>query len=239
MYCGNCGKELKENSKFCSTCGTPVKVQSVVKTEAVPAVEKKNSSKTWLAVLIIVLALIVVIAAVGIGAYLLSNYYFDNTSNVTTSEKSLEYIEADDEDEEDFKEKDTDKKVEEETSETDDSDDIKCSEYMKRASEIETYDREVSKTAMDQTSMNQSSYEVYMMWDTLLNDVYQYLKATLPSDKYKALQSDEIEWIQEKEAAMESAASVYEGGTMAPLVRNSTGSDYTRERCYYLISLID
>ncbi|MFZ7137249.1 MAG: zinc ribbon domain-containing protein [archaeon] len=55
-FCENCGKELKETSKFCGNCGTPVKkysqpptvseVAAPVATAPEPAVEEKPQSTT-------------------------------------------------------------------------------------------------------------------------------------------------------------------------------------------------
>ena len=93
MFCGNCGNEIKEGEKFCSSCGTPVpaeesmkgtaktaegsaqkiaaaKEQSVDETIAVP---KKKKGKGGLIALILVLA---IVAAGGISAvYFTSDEY--------------------------------------------------------------------------------------------------------------------------------------------------------------------
>lgn len=102
------------------------------------------------------------------------------------------------------------------------------------------YDLIDSKEIADgpQAQMNISSGEIYKEWDNLLNDVYQYLKKTLPADEFKALKNDEIRWIKKKEAAIAEAEAEYYGGSMRPLMMNGVGIEYTKERCAYLISLI-
>lgn len=44
---------------------------------------------------------------------------------------------------------------------------------------------------------------------------------------------------KKKEAAVEASRSEYAGGSMAPLAANTTAIKYTKDRCNYLISLIN
>ena len=89
-----------------------------------------------------------------------------------------------------------------------------------------------------QQEMNIQSGNLFAEWDQLLNDIYKYLKAIKSPTEFKAIESDEINWIKEKEAAIEESRSMFEGGSMAPLAANETAIEYTKERCSYLISLI-
>ena len=111
-------------------------------------------------------------------------------------------------------------------------------EFLKRADDIEQYQREHLERAMSQAELNNASMEVYNRWDALLNDVYQYLKNTLSTSSFEELSDDEEEWIIEKETAIREAAAEYGSGSMAPLAANITAIEYTQDRCYYLISLI-
>lgn len=90
-----------------------------------------------------------------------------------------------------------------------------------------------------QMDMNISSSELFRAWDVLLNDIFQYLKQTKPSDEFQKIQEDELDWIVEKEAAIEATQNEYAGGSIMPLMANCTAIDYTKQRCHYLISLID
>ena len=110
--------------------------------------------------------------------------------------------------------------------------------FYQRASAIENYSRANLDTAMTQSDMNIESGIVAEKWDALLNEVYQYHKNTMPKNEFEALKADEREWIKIKENAAAAADAEFAGGTAAPLARNSTVIDYTRDRCYYLISLI-
>lgn len=89
-----------------------------------------------------------------------------------------------------------------------------------------------------QQTMNVKSGEIYDEWDRLLNEIYGYLKETMSQSEFTALQKDEQNWIKQKENAINEAGKEYEGGSMAPLARNSVGIEYTKERCEYLLSLI-
>lgn len=116
--------------------------------------------------------------------------------------------------------------------------DTKRDDFKRRMTELENYENDRTGNAMTQTEINQATYAVYQKWDALLNEIYQYLKNTLPDAEFSSLQADEKDWIQKKEAAMAAAAAEYAGGSMAPMASNSKGAQYTKERCEYLISLI-
>lgn len=111
--------------------------------------------------------------------------------------------------------------------------------FLKSAKDIEDYTESYLETAITQQELNRESAIVYNKWDNLLNEIYQYLEQTLYQDEFYTLKSDEERWIERKETAMREAEQEYEGGSMAALARNVTGIEYTTERCYYLISLIN
>ncbi|MBE7063124.1 MAG: DUF1311 domain-containing protein [Clostridia bacterium] len=110
--------------------------------------------------------------------------------------------------------------------------------FLERAAAIEAYEAEHLQTAMTQMEINQEAYAAYEKWDVLLNDVWGYLKDTLPTAEYNALLAEQLDWIDAKEAAMEAASVEWQGGTGEPMARYGEGATYTRERCYELIDLI-
>ena len=114
----------------------------------------------------------------------------------------------------------------------------KKSAYSARAAQIEEYTKTHLDTATTQVEINRESANVFEQWDVLLNDVYQYLKTIMPNDEFKQLEKDELNWIKEKEKAMKDASAEWGGGSGEPMARYGTASRYTKERCYYLISLI-
>lgn len=110
--------------------------------------------------------------------------------------------------------------------------------YEGTAAELEKYAEDRMKIAATQQQMNSESANIYNRWDDLLNEIYQYLKTSMSRSEFSRLQTEQIQWIKEKEAAVEAAGKEYAGGSMEPMQKNSVAADYTRKRCYYLISLI-
>lgn len=115
----------------------------------------------------------------------------------------------------------------------------KKNEFLNKAAEIRAYSEMYYESSMTQYELNTESAVVYKKWDDLLNEVYQYLKIILSDTEFKKLQKDEIEWIKKKENAIQAAGAEWAGGSGEPMARNSVGIQYTEERCYYLISLIN
>ena len=103
------------------------------------------------------------------------------------------------------------------------------------------YDTLSSKSIKDapQQEMNIASSNLYDEWDVLLNDIYNYLKTIKSSSEFEGIKNDEIAWIKEKDAAVEASRNEFAGGSMAPLAANTTAIEYTKQRCNYLISLIN
>ena len=111
--------------------------------------------------------------------------------------------------------------------------------FLDKADDIEWYSETYLETAETQSEINSESSIVYKKWDALLNEVYQYLKTVMSDSEFKQLQEDEIAWITKKEKAIDAAGAEWEGGSGKPMARNMTAIQYTEERCYYLISLIN
>ena len=103
------------------------------------------------------------------------------------------------------------------------------------------YNQLNSKSIKDgpQQEMNIASGNLYEEWDLLLNDVYNYLKTIKASSEFENIKNDEIAWISKKDAAVEASRNEFAGGSMAPLAANTTAIEYTKQRCSYLISLIN
>ncbi len=234
MICKRCGKDNEPNARFCEKCGAPMETQRN---------GKGNNNQTILIVIIIVL-LVLLAAAVGIWAFTVHNQGEDLP--VYTEEPSAEPTDAAEEmsisseepviSEEEAAVIPTDVPV---PAATEKPTSPKKNEFLVRASEIEEYTTEYSNGMLNQTQLNQGAYTIYEKWDDLLNEVYQYLKTTMSDSEFESLRTDERAWIKEKDAAVEDAARDWAGGTGEPMVRYLTAADYTKERTYYLISLIE
>lgn len=111
--------------------------------------------------------------------------------------------------------------------------------FLEKAYEIQLYSEEYLDTAQTQSEINYESGVVYQKWDNLLNEIYQYLKSTMSDSVFKQLQKDEHAWVQEKENAIAEAAIEWGSGTGSVMAQNCTAIEYTADRCYYLISLIN
>ena len=110
--------------------------------------------------------------------------------------------------------------------------------FLERCENTEKWATALWEIAVTQHEINAASAEIYAKWDKILNEVYEYLKDTMPPEEFELLKADEIEWIKEKDAAVEAEGKNWEGGSGAPMAMNGVASAYTKERCYYLISLI-
>ena len=43
MYCRKCGQKLKETSRFCKMCGTPVMMESTIEDEVIIPMKRSSS----------------------------------------------------------------------------------------------------------------------------------------------------------------------------------------------------
>ena len=50
------------------------------------------------------------------------------------------------------------------------------------------------------------------------------------------LTENQKEWIKNKEAAVKDAGADFEGGSMQPMIENSTAADWTKKRVEYLMA---
>lgn len=94
------------------------------------------------------------------------------------------------------------------------------------------YDDEKYQTTM---GMRQLAVQGYEMWDTLLNEIYEELKNTLPTETMDELTALQIQWIADRDSTAEAAGKEVEGGTLQPLFITSSKSQTTKERCLDLI----
>ena len=109
--------------------------------------------------------------------------------------------------------------------------------YLNDASAIESYESNIYNST-NQTDINLHARIAFEKWDVLLNEVYAHLKGQMSQSEFKALDNDELSWIKQKESAISSAVAPHSGTDKEPEARYTTGIAYTKERCYYLISLV-
>ncbi|MBR4944994.1 MAG: DUF1311 domain-containing protein [Peptococcaceae bacterium] len=91
---------------------------------------------------------------------------------------------------------------------------------------------------LNQSELNMKSQELYELWDGALNYLWGELKNQLPEDQFAELLKEQLTWIDQKEQAVTEAGKEVEGGSLYPLVVNSTAAEITEERVYELYELL-
>lgn len=87
------------------------------------------------------------------------------------------------------------------------------------------------------TNAMRSYYGIsYDMYDKALNEIYDLLRNDLSPETMSDLQTQQIKWIQEKEAAANKESEQYKGGTFEFVAYNSSLYESTKERCYELVN---
>lgn len=92
--------------------------------------------------------------------------------------------------------------------------------------------------AMDQSSMNITTGEMFTLWDEELNSVWSRITETVTPKEKEELLSEQREWIKKKEAKVKEAGKEAEGGTLQPQLENGTACRITRKRVYHLATVL-
>ena len=243
MTCRKCGRNNPPNARHCTYCGTPLVMHN-----------KKNNQKQTESVIVALIIIMVLLLVIVAGVLIYKN---NNPRNVgfggsggggalpppTFSTNEVKPSETPNNNNTVEKEIENEISIEQpEQTEKPSISNEKLSKkdaFLDKADDIEWYSETYLETAETQSEINSESSIVYKKWDALLNEVYQYLKTVMSDSEFKQLQEDEIAWITKKEKAIEAAGAEWEGGSGEPMARNMTAIQYTEERCYYLISLIN
>lgn len=105
-----------------------------------------------------------------------------------------------------------------------------------RASELEN---SINNEPLDQSQLNETSMQLYEIWDYALNSIWNILKRTMDEDAMANLIKEEREWIESKEQAMAKEGAEFEGGSMQPMVENLKGAKMTEERVSELMEIFE
>ena len=101
-------------------------------------------------------------------------------------------------------------------------------------------ERDIQENAsLTQADLNVKSQELYDMWDSMLNEVWETLKQTQDAETMEKLNVQEREWIAWKERQIREAGEEFEGGSLQPMVCAQKAAELTRERVYELIAVLD
>ena len=98
----------------------------------------------------------------------------------------------------------------------------------------DSIDLKLTRGVLSQQEMNHLSYEIYQDWEETMNQLLESLKEVLSAEEYEDLLSAQENWIKQRKASMDEAGKEAEGGSLQPLLENSTGFSLTRARCYEL-----
>ncbi len=90
-----------------------------------------------------------------------------------------------------------------------------------------------NKTLSTQSEVQEGAEE----YDALLNDMYQYLKSTLPDAEFQELRKRELNWIEWKESQVEAFASGLKTSTSSDAETQAAEAlyAYTQSRCQYFL----
>ena len=88
--------------------------------------------------------------------------------------------------------------------------------------------------AQTQMEMNQCAAAALEREDQHLNRVYNQYRTSLQESERQALKQAQLAWIKFRDLDCELAASVYDGGSMQPMVHADCLAARTRERIGHL-----
>lgn len=95
----------------------------------------------------------------------------------------------------------------------------------------------LQQDTLKQSEMNQLVQQLYELWDGALNDLWGKLRENLPEEEFDKLLDEQLQWIEDKESAIQEAGKDYEGGSLYPLITISEAADITQARVYELYEL--
>lgn len=93
--------------------------------------------------------------------------------------------------------------------------------------------------AQTQLELNENAHQKYLDADKELNRVWNELTPRLSPGVKDQLVEAQLRWLKFRDAEADAKAAVYEGGSMAPLIRAQTLTELTRARTQELKGWLD
>lgn len=118
---------------------------------------------------------------------------------------------------------------------TGNSPDDELASVEEQAAELEN---KMQKEPLTQMELNTLTEELYKLWDSELNQIWNQLKNSLDEDTMEELTEEERNWISGKEQIVQEAGAEYEGGSMQPMIENEKAAELTKNRVYELIKYL-
>ena len=100
-------------------------------------------------------------------------------------------------------------------------------------------DRLFNDPLLCQADMNTLAAQSAQTWDDALNEIWAVLKDVLPPEEMKALTTEELAWISEKEAALQATTEELDGGSLTATVVGDRSATMTRDRAYALTKYLE
>ncbi|MFW2491936.1 lysozyme inhibitor LprI family protein [Clostridium chromiireducens] len=111
----------------------------------------------------------------------------------------------------------------------------KKQEYKAKLDNIELGFKGSNDANATTNDMYQEACKEHKQWDDALNEIYGVLKSQLPASDMKKLQSEELQWIKDRDAKAKKDAEEMAGGTMEKVLFQGSLANSTKERCYVLV----
>ena len=110
-------------------------------------------------------------------------------------------------------------------------------EYRKRLDQTDSQIVQYRGTTNDSsaTALYMAAEYAWGLWDNELNTLYSILRSKMSSEEVESLKQEELEWIKERDAASEKAASKANSQVARNTAYLEAASKETRSRCYELL----
>lgn len=256
MFCFKCGKEIKDNIKFCPYCGQKqINKSNNIPTDNKITVNKPQvtEKKNGLIFAVIGVCAFIMVAFLVVGIYLVKlsdlknddNSVMENKSTMSSSEHTNPQDEVLNEPEQrtDEQPEEPEQQVIEPKSETNNQPVNEVSAIRQQVeAELQAVEQQ-SKNIEEKLSQaytdeetNQYSEQLFKVWDDYINVLWGYIKNNLSESEFNSLKQEQIDWIVNKEDAMDIAGS--NKGSLETYFRNIEATNWTKDRVYQLINYL-
>ena len=256
MFCFKCGKEIKDNIKFCPYCGQKqINKSNNIPTDNKITVNKPQvtEKKNGLIFAVIGVCAFIMVAFLVVGIYLVKlsdlknddNSVMENKSTMSSSEQTNPQDEVLNEPEQrtDEQPEEPEQQVIEPKSETNNQPVNEVSAIRQQVeAELQAVEQQ-SKNIEEKLSQaytdeetNQYSEQLFKVCDDYINVLWGYIKNNLSESEFNSLKQEQIDWIVNKEDAMDIAGS--NKGSLETYFRNIEATNWTKDRVYQLINYL-
>lgn len=103
--------------------------------------------------------------------------------------------------------------------------------------ESDSLEDSITNDLLSQMEYNEKTEQLYKLWDSALNKVWEALEQTQDAETMSSLIVEERQWIALKEQEVAEAGAEYEGGSIQPMIMNQKAAEMTKARVYELMEL--